>query len=102
MAEPKDGDFAAYLDQQQKNGQPVSAEPQPSAKLATGEGADQTEGVLNISAETLMDEEAVDRLAAQMREQAEALADLPPMTDEELEQQALEAGGADNDASTPE
>jgi hypothetical protein len=32
----------------------------------------------------------------------QALKDAPPLSDEELDRQALEAGGADNDKSTPE
>jgi hypothetical protein len=32
----------------------------------------------------------------------QALKDAPPLSDEDLDQQALEAGGADNDISTPE
>ena len=35
-------------------------------------------------------------------EELAALEDAPPLSDEELSRQALEAGGADDDSSTPE
>lgn len=100
MTEPKDGDFASFL---QKN-QTKTTETLPTSMIddAGAQTADQTDGVLNISAETLMNSEAIERLAAQMRETEQALSSVPPMTDEELERQALEAGGADNDPATPE
>jgi hypothetical protein len=100
MTEPKNGDFASFLQQNQSKAVHLKQELMESATAL--HPVDQVEGVLNVSAETLMDDEAVERLAAQMRETEQALSTLPPMTDEELDRQALEAGGADNDPDTPE
>jgi hypothetical protein len=52
--------------------------------------------------EMLMDDEKLEAYAAKMRTDAEEQADLEPMSDEEFERQALEAGGDDHNASTPE
>ncbi len=100
MTEPKNGDFASFLQKNQDKS--VISKQELKQSDAALHPADQVESAPNISAETLMDDEAVERLAAQMRETEQALSTLPPMTDEELDRQALEAGGADNDPDTPE
>jgi hypothetical protein len=100
MTEVKNGDFAAFLEKNQSKSIPLN--PDFNASDDAIRAGDQVENILNVSAETLMDEEAADRLAAQMRETELVLSALPPMTDEELERQALEAGGADGNPDTPE
>ncbi len=99
--EPKNGDFASFLQQTQDKSVQLKQELKHEQDNAL-QSSDQVDGVLNVSAETLMDDEAVERLAAQMRETQQILDALPPMTDDELDRQALEAGGADNDPDTPE
>ncbi len=100
MMDVKNGDFAAFLEKNQGKSTPLKQGLNVSDDAM--HAADQVENILNVSAETLMDEDAVDRLAAQMRETEQGLGALPPMTDEELDRQALEAGGADGDPDTPE
>lgn len=100
MMDVKNGDFASFLEKNQGKSTPVNQGLNVSDDAT--HAADQVENILSVSAETLLDEDAVDRLAAQMRETEQVLSALPPMTDEEFDRQALEAGGADGDPDTPE
>jgi hypothetical protein len=99
--EVKNGDFVTYLAQAAKPriaSEAASSDPArlPSAtdepKFFDGEAF----------AEMLMDEEKLEAYAAKMRAEAEEKAELEPMSDEEFERQALEAGGSDNNPETPE
>ncbi|RYF41594.1 MAG: hypothetical protein EOO25_09390 [Comamonadaceae bacterium] len=102
---PKDGDFAAYLQnrgQTQPSGQPQAA-PGQSPELSAAERV-RHQQTFQPTEQDLIEQEA-DRLEAQ--EDAEELANPPDpleleITDEELERQALSAPGADGDPRTPE
>ncbi len=91
--EPKNGDFAALLDGQAapgKQAQPVLTEDE------------QIEEEIASAVMTPEEEEAGWQAAMQSRAENQAALAANPLTDEELERQALEAGGNDNDPNTPE
>ena len=96
---PKDGDFANWVDGKsealkfelgEKFPIPPSALHSPSLHVETSE--QKLEEVLLEHEEPT--QEFLDELAA--------LEQAPPLSDEELARQALEAGGADGDSTTPE
>lgn len=96
---PKDGDFANWVDQKtealkfelgEKFPVPPSELHSPSVHVETGR--QKLEEVL------LEHEEPTTEFLEELR----ALEEAPPLSDEELARQALEAGGGDGDASTPE
>ena len=99
--EIKNGDFVSYLEQAaktRKTGEDAASDP---THLSSGsEESKFFDG--EAFAEMLMDDEKLDAYAAKMRAEAEVKAELEPMSDEEFERQALEAGGEDNDPNTPE
>jgi hypothetical protein len=99
--EIKNGDFASYLEQAALPRKPTqdvalaqTAQPQGSEEPKAFDG--------EAFAEMLIDDEKLEAYAAKMRADAQEQAELEPMSDEEFERQALEAGGSDGDASTPE
>ena len=96
---PEDGEFAHWVDEQaealkfelgEKFPIPPTALQSPSVHIETS--GQKLEEVL------LEHEEASPELLAELA----ALANAPPISDEELARQALADGGADNDASTAE
>ena len=96
---PKDGDFANWIDGKseamkfelgEKFPIPPTALHSPSLHVETSE--QKLEEVL--LEHELPTQEFLDELAA--------LEQAPPLSDEELARQALEAGGADGDNTTPE
>ena len=96
---PKDGDFAHWIDEKsqalkfelgEKFPVPPTELHSPSVHVETGE--QKLEEVLLEHEEPT--QEVLEELAA--------LEDAPPLSDEELARQALEAGGADSDTGTPE
>ena len=96
---PKDGDFANWVDGKsealkfelgEKFPIPLTALHSPSLHVETSE--QKLEEVLLEHEEPT--QEFLDELAA--------LEQAPPLSDEELARQALEAGGADGDSTTPE
>ena len=96
---PKDGDFANWVDQKaealkfelgEKFPVPPSELHSPSVHVETG---------LQRLEEVLLEhEEPTEEFLEELR----ALEGAPPLSDEELARQALEAGGGDGDAATPE
>ena len=96
---PKDGDFASWIDQKaealkfelgEKFPVPPSELHSPSVHVETGR--QKLEEVL------LEHEEPTEEFLEELR----ALEGAPPLSEEELARQALEAGGGDGDAATPE
>lgn len=92
---PKDGDYAAWLEQQR--GAAAPAAPVPPADL---EPTLDEEGPREQTLEDVLvrGEEPNEEFLERFR----ALEEAPELTDEEMERQALEAGGEDGDAGTPE
>ena len=96
---PRDGDFAAWVDEKAEGlkftlGEKFPVPPtelhSPSVHVETGK--QKLEEVL------LGHEEAT----PEFLEELAALEQAPPLSDDELARQALEAGGNDGDSSTPE
>lgn len=96
---PKDGDFANWVDQKtealkfemgEKFPVPPSELHSPSVHVETGR---------QKLEEVLLEHEEP---TAEFLEELRALEEAPPLSDEELARQALEAGGADDDNKTPE
>ena len=96
---PKDGDFAHWIEEKsealkfelgEKFPVPPTVLHSPSVHIETGQ--QKLEEVLLEHEEPT--QEFLDELAA--------LEQAPPLSDEELARQALEAGGADGDNNTPE
>jgi hypothetical protein len=97
----KNGDFAGFLDEAARSH--ADTPDTKSSQTLLNPDTDKPE-VFDSEAftEMLMDDEKLEAYAEKMRTDAEEQADLEPMSDEEFERQALEAGGDDHDASTPE
>ena len=96
---PKDGEFAHWVEEKsealkfelgEKFPIPPTALHSPSVHLETGQ--QKLEEVLLEHEQPT--QEFLDELAA--------LEQAPPLSDEELARQAMEAGGADGDSTTPE
>jgi len=96
---PKDGDFAAWVDNKaealkfelgEKFPVPPTELHSPSMPAETGR---------QKLEEVLLEHEAP---TPEFLEELKALEEAPPLSDEELARQALEAGGDDGDAATPE
>ena len=96
---PKDGDFAHWVDEKsealkfelgEKFPVPPTALHSPSVHVETS-NQKLEDVLLEHEAPT---QEFLDELAA--------LEQAPPLSDEELDRQALEAGGSDGDNTTPE
>ena len=88
LTSPKDGDFTAYVEKMSKQ----SVTPQQMAEPAT-------EPKRRQNIQDVFDGEEP---TAEFLEEWEVLNSLPPLSDEELEQQALADPGADGDPNTPE
>lgn len=108
--EPKNGDFAKLLDK--GSSLPASSsKPSFSAALEQQPQAVQQSNVpsvVNMSisgeefSEAMLDDEKFEALAEKLKTTEAELENIAPLSDEELERQALEAGGSDNDPDTPE
>lgn len=97
----KNGDFAGFLEQASRSPKNTQdTKPEQSRLQPTAEEPKEFDG--EAFAEMLMDDEKLEAYADEMRLDAEEQAALEPMSDEEFERQALEAGGSDNDPETPE
>ena len=96
---PKDGDFSAWVDEKAEAFKfelgekfPVSPTELHSDSLHVETNEQKLEEVL------LEHETPTPEFLAELQ----ALKDAPPLSEEELDRQAMEAGGADGDKSTPE
>lgn len=96
---PKDGDFAHWVEEKsealkfelgEKFPVPPTVLHSPSVHVETGR---------QKLEEVLLEHEEP---SPEFLEELAALGDAPPLSDEELARQALEAGGGDGDAATPE
>jgi len=96
---PKEGDFAHWVDEKsqalkfelgEKFPVPPTVLASPSVHIETGR---------QKLEEVLLEHEAP---SAEFLEELAALEEAPPLSEEELARQALAAGGADGDSSTPE
>lgn len=96
---PKDGDFASWVDEKsealkfelgEKFPVPPTELHSPSVHVETGR---------QKLEEVLLEHEEP---TPEFLEELKALETAAPLSDEELARQALEAGGADGDAATPE
>jgi hypothetical protein len=96
---PKDGDFASWVEGKsealkhelgEKFPVPPTTLHSPSAHVETGR---------QKLEEVLLEHEEPSQ---EFLEELAALEQAPPLSDEELARQALEAGGDDGDSSTPE
>ncbi len=90
---PKDGDFAAWLE--------AKAATPPAAPSVLAEV--RTIAMEEMSPQTLEDVLLMGQdPTSEFVEEFKALNEAPPVSDEELERQALEAAGEDGHAETPE
>ena len=90
-ATPPDGDFASWLDPQRESAPVPTPDRDPPGEEA--QPREQTlQDVLVDGAEPTED----------FLEKFRALQEAPELSDEEMERQALEAGGEDGDPATPE
>jgi len=96
---PKDGDFAQWIEEKsealkfelgEKFPVPPTTLHSPSVHVETGR---------QKLEEVLLEHEEP---SAEFLEELAALEDAPPLSDEELARQALDAGGDDGDSATPE
>jgi hypothetical protein len=98
---PKDGDFASYIE---SLSQPEHAKSEdadirrPTNTNTTTPDAGSQSGMQTIEEVLLYGEEPTEELLTELAELNEA----QPLSDEELERQALEHPGADGDPGTPE
>ena len=96
---PKNGDFASWVDEKSEALKFELGEkfPVPPTVLASNSVHAET-GQQKLE-EVLLEHE---QPTAEFLKEVAALEEAPPLSDEELARQALEAGGADGDSSTPE
>lgn len=96
---PKDGDFAAWVDEKTEALKFELGEKFPIPPTALDSPSLHVETTQQKLEEVLLEhEEPTEALL----EELQALKQAPELSDDELTRQALEAGGADDDASTPE
>jgi hypothetical protein len=96
---PKDGDFAHWVEEKSEALKFELGEkfPVPPTVLVSASVHPET-GRQKLE-EVLLEHEAPTQ---EFLEELAALEEAPPLSDDELAEQALAAGGADNDPSTPE
>ena len=96
---PKDGDFSAWVDEKAEALKFELGEkfPVPSTELHSDSVPLET-SVQKLEEVLLEHETPTPEFLAELQ----ALKDAPPLSEEELNRQALEAGGADGDITTPE
>ncbi|MBC5784076.1 hypothetical protein H8N03_14080 [Ramlibacter sp. USB13] len=90
---PKDGDFASYLEGGKKPSAEVSASRPDVSAEAPSEAPPQTLEQVLVEGQDPTEE---------FLERWNDLQNAPELSDEEIERQALEAGGDDDDPNTPE
>jgi hypothetical protein len=96
---PKEGDFAHWVDEKSEALKFELGEKFPVPPTILVSSAVHPETSVQKLEEVLLEhEEATPALL----EEIAALEDAQPLSDEELARQALQAGGADGDSSTPE
>lgn len=107
--EPKNGDFASLTEAKAKavvSGATLKSQVPVPKPIEPVEQAIVDESQITIEELTaalqLGADEQLEALAAKMRRLEEEQVDLPDLTDEEFERQALEAGGDDGNPATPE
>lgn len=101
MTQPRDGDYASYLEQLAAR-QPAASPAESSAASPAAPLHVPDEGFLleEMAALSVADQASVDAMvvhdagrSVEELDQVAQLQDLPPLSDEELERQALEGGG---------
>lgn len=105
--EPKNGDFASLIEAKAvASGSTLTSQlPAPKPHEAVEQSVvDESRITIEelTAALQLGADEQLEALAAKMRRLEEEQVDLPDLTDEEFERQALEAGGDDGNPATPE
>ena len=96
---PKDGDFASWVDGKSEALKFELGEKFPVPPTALHSPSVHVETSLQKLEEVLLEHEAPTQ---EFLDELAALEQAPALSDEELARQALEAGGADGDSSTPE
>jgi hypothetical protein len=97
----KNGDFADFLEQSTRS-QKAAQDAKPGQTHLQSGAQEHKEFDSEAFTEMLMDEEKLEAYAAKMRADDDEQAGFEPMTEQEFERQALEAGGSDNNPETPE
>ncbi|MDO8373371.1 MAG: hypothetical protein Q8K29_07910 [Polaromonas sp.] len=96
---PKDGDFASWVDEKSEALKFELGEKFPVPPTELHSPSVHAETSRQKLEEVLLEHEEP---TAELLEEIQALENAPPLSDEELARQALEAGGADGDNKTPE
>jgi hypothetical protein len=96
---PKDGDFAAWVDEKSQAFKFRLGETFPVTPTEIVSAAPHPETGRQKLEEVLLEHETP---SEEFLEELSALDNAPPLSDEELAAQALAAGGADGNAETPE
>jgi peptidoglycan hydrolase CwlO-like protein len=96
---PKDGDFSSWVDEKAEALKYELGEKFPVAPNELHSPSVHVETSQQKLEEVLLEHEEP---TAEFLEELKALEEAPPLSDDELARQALEAGGADGDAGTPE
>lgn len=97
---PRDGDFAAHLDDlaQQRPGEPKPSADPGASDNGTIDGPGDGVPQQTVHQVLVDGEDPTEAFLEEFR----ALMDAPPLSDEELEQLAMNAPGEDGDVNTPE
>jgi hypothetical protein len=96
---PKDGDFASWIDEKSQALKFELGEKFPVTPTELVSASAHPETSRQKLEEVLLEHEAP---SEEFMEELAALENAPPLSDEELAEQALAAGGSDGDANTPE
>ncbi|RYG09721.1 MAG: hypothetical protein EON92_14120 [Burkholderiales bacterium] len=96
---PKDGDFANWVEEKSEALKFELGEKFPVPPTELHSASIPAETSRQNLEEVLLEHE---QPTAELLEEIKALENAPPLSDEELARQALEAGGSDGDNKTPE
>ena len=96
---PKDGDFSAWIDEKAEALKFELGEQFPVPPTELHSDSLHVETSQQKLEEVLLEHESP---TPEFLAELQALKDAPPLTEEELDRQAMEAGGADGDKTTPE
>ena len=96
---PKDGDFAHWIDEKAEALKFELGEKFPVPPIELHSPSVHVETSQQKLEEVLLEHEAP---TEEFLQELHALEEAPQLSDEELTRQALEAGGADGDSNTPE
>ena len=96
---PKDGDFSAWIDEKAEALKFELGEKFPVPPTELHSDSLHVETSQQKLEEVLLEHESP---TPEFLAELQALKDAPPLTEEELDRQAMEAGGADGDKTTPE